>query len=80
MEEVFTGVGANVNIGGNVNTLTAATKSGLTYKFRQSATLEALANAEPADTTIGDGNPWTPDPTSGFLTGDEAFFSIEVTK
>ncbi len=79
--EVFTGEGANVFLGGSASTITTAkTKPGLTYNFRQGATLQAMLASEPADTTIGNSEAWTPNPSGGLLGGSEAFYSVEITK
>ena len=59
---------------------TAKTKYGLTYKFRQGATLEAMRDDAQPKTKIGDGNAWKLDDEITVKGGDSAFYSIEVTK
>ena len=57
---------------------TPKTRSGLTYRLKEGATLEAMKANTTGASTVGDGNPWTPTITvSG---GSSAFYTIEVTK
>ena len=56
----------------------ALTREGLVYRLKEGATLEAMAADTAGDTTIGDGNPWTP--TLSVTGGSSGFYTIQVTK
>ena len=54
---------------------TAPTKPGLVYTLREGATLDAMADG---DTTVGDGQPWTP--AVKVKGGASGFYTIRVSK
>ncbi|MCQ2395318.1 MAG: hypothetical protein MJ249_13640 [Kiritimatiellae bacterium] len=59
----------------NPSLTTPNTRKGLFYQIREGATLGEMQNG---DSTIGDGNPWTPEiKVKG---GNSAFYSIGVGK
>ena len=59
----------------NPSLTTPNTRVGLFYQLREGATLGGMSNG---DSTIGDGNPWTP--TITVKGGNSAFYSIGVGK
>ncbi len=71
--------GATVVLSGGTPTITTSpTKKGLTYRLLEGRTLEAMANSQNGDSTLGDGNPWTPE--ISITGGNAAFYSISVGK
>ena len=59
----------------NPSLTTPNTRKGLFYQLREGATLDGMSNG---DSTIGDGNPWSPEIT--VKGGNSAFYSIGVGK
>ena len=57
---------------------TAPTRKGLAYRLKEGATLEAMEANATGDSTIGDGQPWTPKVT--VKGGASGFYSIRVSK
>lgn len=57
---------------------TSPTKTGLVYRLKEGATLEAMEANTTGDSTIGDGQPWTPNVT--VKGGESGFYSIRVSK
>ena len=57
---------------------TSPTKTGLVYRLKEGATLEAMEANTTGDSTVGDGQPWTPNVT--VKGGASGFYSIRVSK
>ncbi len=57
---------------------TSPTRKGLAYRLKEGATLEAMEANTTGDSTVGDGQPWTPKVT--VKGGASGFYSIRVSK
>ena len=78
-ETLDTDQGAEIELSPDkVQLKTAPTRAGLVYQLKEGETLEAMANCNTGDSTVGDGNPWEPEIT---VRGEESgFYTISVDK
>ena len=75
-EAMDVGKGAKIELNAaNPSLTTPNTRVGLFYQLREGTTIEGMANG---DSTIGDGNPWSPE--IKIKGGNSAFYSIGVGK
>lgn len=79
-EPLDTAKGAVVDLSsaGSPSLVTAPTRKGLVYRLKEGETLEAMEANTTGDSTIGDGEPWTPElKVKG---GASGFYTIRVSK
>lgn len=72
------GAVVDLSLAGSPSLVTAPTRKGLVYRLKEGETLEAMEANTTGDSTIGDGEPWTPElKVKG---GASGFYTIRVSK